>query len=82
MQYDIIKADLNHIFQDIFNDINIKIYEEMTARDIDDWDSLTHINIIVAAEKKFRISFTTREVGALRNVGDFIKLIYSKTSPS
>ena len=51
------------------------IFDEMAANDVPEWDSLNHINLIVAVEKHFHISFTTKELSALRNVGEFVKLI-------
>lgn len=74
------RQKLNNVFQEVFDDASIRISDEMTAKDIDGWDSLTHVNLIVAVEKKFKVSFTTKEVVAFRNVGDFLKLIVKKTS--
>ena len=72
------KQKLNRIFQEVFDDDSIKISEGMTAKDVEGWDSLTHVNLIVAVEKSFKISFSTKEVVALKNVGDFIQLIEKK----
>jgi acyl carrier protein len=52
----------------------------MTAADVDGWDSLSHIDLIVAVEKRFRIRLTTGEVRGLNNVGDFIALISRKAA--
>jgi acyl carrier protein len=49
-----------------------------TAQDVDGWDSLMHINLIVAIEREFKIRFTTKEITALRNVGDLIDVIARK----
>ncbi|MBF0254362.1 MAG: acyl carrier protein [Candidatus Omnitrophica bacterium] len=75
-----IKPVLNEIFRDIFDDPAIQVREEMTAADVEEWDSLNHINLIMAVEKRFGIKFTTRDVGALKNVGDFIRLIQKSLS--
>lgn len=75
-----IRSKVNHVFQEVFGDDSIKISDEMTAKDIDGWDSLTHVNLIVAVEKRFKVTFTTKEVVALRNVGDFFSLILKKTA--
>ncbi len=72
------KSKLNRVFQEVFGDDSIRISDEMTAKDIDGWDSLTHVNLIVAVEKRFKIAFTTKEVVSLRNVGDFYGLIVKK----
>ena len=51
---------------------------DLTASDIDEWDSLTHINLIVAIEKEFGISFTLEELEQQNNVGDTIDMIINK----
>ena len=78
IQQDEVKKRLNEVFCRVFDDPSIQINEAMVARDIEGWDSLAHVNLIVAVEKKFKISFSTKEVSALRNVGDFLKLILRK----
>jgi acyl carrier protein len=75
-----IKARLNRLFQDIFEDPSLQIAESTTAADIDAWDSLTHIDLIVQIEKEFRIKLTTGEVRGLRNAGDIIALISKKAA--
>lgn len=72
------KERLNKIFQDIFDDSTIQLRDDMTAKDVEAWDSLTHIDLIVAVEKDFHIRLTTSEVQKLQNVGDFIRLIAEK----
>lgn len=71
---------LNAIFEDIFDDPSLKITDEMTAADVEGWDSLSHINLIVAVEKEFKIKLTTAEVRGLNNVGDFVALIAKKAA--
>ncbi|SFK73451.1 acyl carrier protein [Lachnospiraceae bacterium KH1T2] len=73
------KARLNEVFRDVFDDDTIEITDEMTADDIDDWDSLTHVQLVVAVEEAFKCKFSTVEVMKLKNVGEFIKLIDRKT---
>ena len=80
IQQDEIKRKLNEVFQQVFDSDSIAISNDMTAKDIEGWDSLTHVNLIVAAEKRFKTVFTTKEVMALRNVGDFLNLIEKKIS--
>lgn len=75
-----IRPQLTGIFQDLFGDPTLQITDSMTAHDVEQWDSLTHINLIVAVEKRFRIKFTTGEVNQLRNVGDLVALIRRKTA--
>jgi acyl carrier protein len=69
---------LNHIFCAVFDDDDIKITLDMTANDIDGWDSLSHVNLITAVEAHFKIRFTQKELLTLKNVGDLFKIIKSK----
>jgi len=71
-------AQLNEVFRDVFSDDTIEIQATTTAKDIDDWDSLNHVNLIVAVEKRFGVKFTTREVSGLANVGALAQLIEKK----
>ena len=73
-----IKTKLQEVFRDVFDDEEIELRDGMTAADIEDWDSLAHIQLIVAAEKAFGVKFSTAEVGRLKNVGEFIALIADK----
>jgi acyl carrier protein len=75
-----VEPRLNAIFQDIFDDPSFKIADVMTAADVEGWDSLSHIDLIVAVEKEFKIKFTTADVRGLNNVGDFINLISKKAA--
>jgi acyl carrier protein len=67
------------VFRDIFDDEALAIRRDMTASDIDDWDSLAHINLIVAIEKEFSIKFAIGELQKLQNVGDLLDTIEKKT---
>jgi len=73
-----IKKRLEEIFRDVFEDDELEIYDEMSAKDIDDWDSLTHIQLILEIEKAFSVKFTIEEITKTRNVGEFIELLTSK----
>ncbi len=73
-----IKKSLNDVFQDVFDDRNLQISEEMTANDVEGWDSLNHITLIVAVEKQFGTSLSVKEVNSLKNVGDLIRLLETK----
>lgn len=68
------------IFRDVFGDDDLVLTPDMTADDIDDWDSFNHINIVVATEVRFGIKFQTAEVEPLRNVGELLSLIRRKLS--
>lgn len=69
---------LNEIFRDIFDDEELVIRDETTADDIEDWDSLEQINIVVAVEKKFGVKFNVAETYSFANVGEMVDLIISK----
>lgn len=73
-----IEKRLEAIFRDVFEDDELQIYAEMSAKDIDDWDSLTHIQLILEIEKAFSVKFTIEEITKTRNVGEFIELLTSK----
>jgi acyl carrier protein len=66
---------LTRVFRDVFDDPGLTIVPTTTARDIDGWDSLMHIQLLVAAEAAFGVRFNTGEVAALKNVGEMIDLI-------
>ena len=75
-----IRARLRDIFREVFDDESIEIRNEMTAKDVEEWDSLNHINLIVAVERNFKVRFTTKEVTNVANVGEFITLLKGKLS--
>jgi acyl carrier protein len=74
---DILQA-VNAIFIDVLDDENIKLSYETSADDVDDWDSLTHIQLVVAVEKHFKIRFTSQEIQRWKNVGEMIDCILTK----
>jgi len=69
---------LTLVFHDVFDDESIVLKPEMTAEDIDAWDSLTHMRLVLSVEKEFSVRFSAAEVGKLKNVGNFLALIDSK----
>ena len=71
-------ADLQKIFQDVFDDSDLMISQETTAQDVDGWDSLAHIRLIVSIEKAFNLRFSASEIGDLANVGEMAQLIARK----
>lgn len=75
-----IYEQLNEVFQDVFDDEDITVNDETTADDIEDWDSLEHINLIVAVEKKFGIKFNMGEVNKFNNVGEMVTSISDKVN--
>ena len=69
---------LNGIFRQVFEDDTIEITPETTANEVDGWDSLSHVNLILAVESKFKIRFAQRELLTFRNVGDLHNAIVAK----
>ncbi len=69
---------LNTVFCDVFDDEEIEVSETTTADDIEDWDSLEHINLMAAVEKEFAIKFTMGQIVSMKNVGEMVTLILSK----
>lgn len=66
---------LNTIFQDVFDDDELTIDAQTSAQDIDEWDSLMHVNLVLAVEKQFGIRFTGTEVAGLKDVGELSALV-------
>ena len=66
------------IFRNVFDDDELIINETTKAEDIDEWDSLAHIRLVISIEKVFELRFTTDEISNLANVGDTVKLIMKK----
>jgi acyl carrier protein len=73
-----ISRELTVIFQQVFDDDNIVLTPDTTADDIQDWDSVNHITLIVATESHFKIKFRSAELEEMKNVGDFIRTIARK----
>ena len=70
--------ELTPIFHEVFDDDSIAITRQTTANDIDAWDSLSHMNMVMAVELKFGIRFALGELQTLKNVGDLIDLTEKK----
>lgn len=66
---------LNAVFQDVFDDEEITVNDATTSADIEDWDSLEHINLVAAVEKEFGIKFTMGQVVTMKNVGEMVDII-------
>jgi acyl carrier protein len=73
-----IQDRMQAVFRDIFDDEALVLRDDLTAADVENWDSLTHINLIVGIERQFKVRFTTAEVTTLKNVGDLKTLIQTK----
>ena len=78
---DNIYARLEQIFESVFDEDDLKVTPELTANDVDGWDSLSHIRLIIAIEKEFGVKFRTLEVNNFRNVGELVELLQAKLTP-
>jgi acyl carrier protein len=73
-----IYTQLSEVFQDVFDEDSISLTPSLSAKDVDGWDSLTHIRLILTIERAFKVKFSTSEIGKLENVGDLVTLIKTK----
>ena len=69
---------LNEVFQDVFDDMSIEVDEHTTSDDIDEWDSLEHINLIASVEQEFGVKFNMGQVNTMKNVGEMVDIILSQ----
>lgn len=69
---------LNEVFRDVFDDETITVDENTTANDIEDWDSLEHINLMAAVESEFGVKFSMGQVVTMKNVGEMADIILQK----
>ncbi|MBN1414271.1 MAG: acyl carrier protein [Bacteroidales bacterium] len=69
---------LSEIFKKVFENDTLEVYDELTANDVDNWDSLSHMLLIKEIEDSFVISFKLKELNKMRNVGDMVDIIASK----
>ncbi len=73
-----IMEKVNGIFRDVFDDETLVITDSTNSDDIEDWDSLEHISLIISMEKEFDMKFDIKEVNKLENVGQMVDMIYDK----
>ena len=78
MNEELILNRIKQVFREVFADENIEINPSTSAEDIEEWDSLTHVRLIISHELEFGLRFSTSEVGDLKTVRDLISLIASK----
>lgn len=69
---------LTSVFHEVFNDNTIVLRDDMTAKDVENWDSLTHMLMITKVEEVFGVKFKLKELNKLKQVGDLIGIIESK----
>lgn len=74
------ETKLQEVFRDVFQDEALVILPEMTAGDVDKWDSITHLIMISKVEEVFNVSFRLKELIKLKNVGDLIAILKEKAT--
>ena len=80
MDLNAIIDEVNKIFRDVLDNDGIEINNMTTANDIEEWDSLTHIQLVVEIEKYFKIRFTSAEIQNFKNVGEMCEAIHKRIS--
>jgi len=78
MDFSLILEQVNVVFVDVLDNASIKVTPTTTAKDIEEWDSLNHIQLIVAIEKHFKLRFKTSEINSWKNVGEMCEAIEKK----
>jgi acyl carrier protein len=79
MEHARILQEIGEVMADVFDLDDLAITEATSAKDIEEWDSLSHIRLVVAIEREFNIKFSNSEIEGLKNVGDLVALIETKT---
>jgi acyl carrier protein len=71
-------TSLNEVFQSVFDDDELVVTRATTAKDIEGWDSLMHVTLVVNVEKAFGIRFRSSEIAGLKSVGELVDLLEQK----
>jgi acyl carrier protein len=77
-----IYSQLTVVFHNVFDDDSIVVTPELSAKDVDGWDSLTHIRLVLTIERAFKFKLSTSEIAKLKNVNDLVVLISARSSGS
>jgi acyl carrier protein len=72
---------VEEVLREVFDDPGLRVSATTTANDVDGWDSLSHVNVVVAVEARFGIRFTQREALTFRNVGEMVAAIEKRLGP-
>jgi len=73
-------ARLTKLMRDLFDAEDLEFSDSLTADDVDDWDSLSHVRFLVAVEKEFGFRFTSGEIDAFKNVGEMLDVIVRRAT--
>jgi acyl carrier protein len=69
---------LEEVFREVFNDERLSLTDETSSRDISDWDSVAHINLMFSIEQTFRVEFTGNQLAQLQNIGELKRFLVSR----
>jgi acyl carrier protein len=78
MTKDEVRSKLKPIFETVLDVDDPDLRDDLSAGDIEEWDSLSHVRLIVTVERQFKIKFSNSEIESLKNVGDLIRLVMGK----
>ena len=78
MEKERVLNEVENIFRDILDEESLNLTRETTANDVDGWDSLTHIQLIVSIEKHFKVKFSSKEILSWKNVGELLDSLIVK----
>ncbi|MBQ5990305.1 MAG: acyl carrier protein [Oscillospiraceae bacterium] len=79
MEKEAILKKLNEVFREVFDLDDVVVTRNTVADDIEEWDSLEHINLISAVESTFKMKFKMKEVSTMKNVGEMVDIIAERT---
>ena len=80
MEMERVLNEVENIFRDILDEESLHLTRETTANDVDGWDSLTHIQLIVAIEKQFKVKFSSKEILSWKNVGELLDSLKARSN--
>jgi len=80
MEKEAILKKLNEVFREVFDIDDVVVTRATVADDIEEWDSLEHINLISAVESTFKMKFKMKEVSTMKNVGEMVDIIAERTN--
>ncbi|MCU4173882.1 acyl carrier protein [Carboxylicivirga sp. N1Y90] len=70
--------ELTVLFRKVFNNDTLEVTDELTANDVENWDSLSHMLLINEVEEKYSVKFRLKELNKMRNVGDMVDILLTK----
>ena len=80
MEMERVLNEVENIFRDILDEESLNLTRDTTANDVDGWDSLTHIQLIVAIEKHFKVKFSSKEILSWKNVGELLDSLKARSN--